>query len=320
MRTLAGQTKDVRAVAYGPDGVLVSGGSDRTVRVWNPITGELVRTLKAGTPVYAVAVSPDGTTLAHAGRHPTANPPVATPIPTFLLDKGIPGYTFRFPTVAVRTGHPPLSTVTTELPRSVWSLSYSADGRYLAAAGRVMGGGNIPNGGGGHWFHPRDASAHGRLGDAWVYALRFGPDGHRLAVTSSAKVEFYAGPEEPEPVVSYPLPSQWAAAVAFVPGTPTAVVGVNSALFFLDATTRRKPRKAKTGFRTVTAVAATPDGRAVIVGGRPAGVEVYDADAGALRVRYDFGLGGVNAVAVAPDGLTFAVGGDDGLAVFDFEG
>ena len=120
--------------------------------------------------------------------------------------------------------------------------------------------------------------------------------------------------------MSYPLPSQWAAAVAFVPGGPLSVVGVNTALFFVDAAARRKPRKVKTGFRTVTAVAATPDGRAVIVGGRPAGVEVYDPDAGALRVRYDFGLGGVNAAAVAPDGLTFAVGGDDGLAVFDLDG
>ena len=46
---------------------------------------------------------------------------------------------------------------------------------------------------------------------------------------------------------------------------------------------------------------------------------MYDPDTGSLRVRYDFGLGGVNAVAVAPDGLTFAAAGDDGLAVFDLE-
>ena len=222
--------------------------------------------------------------------------------------------------MTVPNPYPAYGPRTLEFPRSVWSLSYSADGRYLAAAGRVMGGGNTPNGGGGHWFRPTDASAHGPLAERRAYALQFAPDGHRLAVTGDRVVAFYAGPEESEPVVSYPLPSQWAAAVAFVSGTPTAVVGVNSALFFVDATTKRKMRKAKTGFRTVTAVAPTPDGRAVVVGGRMAGVEVYDADSGALRVRYDFGLGGVNAVAVAPDGLTFAAAGDDGLALFDFEG
>jgi hypothetical protein len=58
----------------------------------------------------------------------------------------------------------------------------------------------------------------------------------------------------------------------------------------------------------------------VFVGGKPDGVEVYDPETGRLRVRYDFGLGGVHAVAVAPDGLTFAVAGDDGLGVFDWEG
>ena len=76
----------------------------------------------------------------------------------------------------------------------------------------------------------------------------------------------------------------------------------------------------KTGFRTVAAVATSADGRAVFVGGKPGGVEVYDARTGALRVRYDFGLGGVHAVAVASDGFTFALAGDDGLAVCDRDG
>lgn len=317
MRPLTGHTKDVRAVAYAPDGRLVSGGSDRTVRMWDPAAGATLRTLKAGTPVYAVAVSPDGTTLAYAGRHPTGQPPF-TPISTARLATGAAGPTFQLPSLTARVEYGPFAG-TAAFPRSVWALSYSADGRTLAAAGRVMGGGNIANGGGGHWFHA-DGSADGPLARPAVYALRFAPEGHRLAVTADAAAAFYAGPREPEPVVSYPLPSQWAAAVALVPGGPLAVVGVNSALVFLDATAVRKTRRVKTGFRTVTAVAPTPDGRAVIVGGKPGGVEVYDADAGTLRVRYDFGLGGVNAVAVAPDGLTFAVGGDDGLAVFDLDG
>jgi WD40 repeat protein len=319
VRPLAGHTKDVRAVAYCPDGRLVSGGSDRTVRVWDPTTGGLLRTIKAGTPVYAVAASPDGTQFAYAGRHPGADAR-DTPIQTFLLADDVAGYTFRFPVAppppAVAFYYPAGATV----PRSVWSLSFTADGRYLAAAGRSLGTGNHPNGAGGHWFRTDDASAHGPLAAGRAYALRFAPDGHRLAVTGEARVEFYAGPREQTPTLAYPLRTDWAAAVGFVPGSPLAVVGVSSALYFVDATEERKPRKVKTGFRTVTAVAAPPDGRAVIVGGRPAGVEVYHPDTGALVVRYDFGLGGVNAVAVAPDGLTFAVAGDDGLAVFDWDG
>jgi WD40 repeat protein len=317
VRLLVGHTKDVRAVAYLPDGRLVSGGSDRTVRVWDLATGQAVRTIKARTPVYAVAAAPDGRSLAYAGRHPGADA-AAVPIQTFPLVEGLPESTFHCPY------QPPPPSVARYfpggIPRSVWSLSYSADGRTLAAAGRVMGGGNIPNGGGGHWFRTDDASAHGPLASARAYALRFAPAGDGLAVTGDAVVAFYAAAHAPEPVVAYRLQSQWAAAIAFLPGSPLAVVGVNSALYFVDATTRGKPRKVKTGFRTITAVATSADGRALLVGGKPDGLEVYDPETGALRVRYDFGLGGVHAVAVAPDGFTFAVGGDDGLAVFDWDG
>jgi WD40 repeat protein len=96
VRLLVGHTKDVRAVVYLPDGRVVSGGADRTVRVWNPATGEPVRTIKAGTPVYAVAAAPDGRTLASAGRHPGAEA-IAVPIQTFGLAEGLPGDTFRCP-------------------------------------------------------------------------------------------------------------------------------------------------------------------------------------------------------------------------------
>jgi WD40 repeat protein len=316
VRQLVGHTKDVRAVAYLPDGRLVSGGSDRTVRVWDAATGGTVRTIKAGTPVYAVAVAPDSRTLAYAGRHPGADA-AAVPIQTFRLAQGIPDHTFHCP---YQLPHPSVAPyLPAGIPRSVWSLSYSADGRTIAAAGRVMGGGNIPNGGGGHWFRT-DASSHGPLASERAYALRFASAGDGLAVTSNSVVAFYAAPHESEPVVTYPLQSQWAAAVAFLPGSPLAVVGVNSALYFVDATTRGKPRKVKTGFRTIAAVATSADGRAVFVGGKPDGVEVYDPETGVLRVRYEFGLGGVHAVAVAPDGFTFAVAGDDGLALFDWEG
>jgi WD40 repeat protein len=306
MRLLVGHTKDVRAVTYLPDGRLASGGSDRTVRIWRPATGEPVQTIRAGTPVYGLAATPDGRTLAYAGRHPGATA-TAVPIQTFRLAEELAGDTFQCPYY-----HP-------TVPRSVWALSYSADGRTLAAAGRILGGANIPNGGGGHWFRT-DSSANGPLASRRAYALRFAPAGDRLAVTGDSVVEFYAAPQDPEPVVAYRLPSQWAAAVAFVPGSPLAVVGVNSALYFVDATTRRKPRKVKTGFRTITAVATSADGRTVFVGGKPGGVEVYALETGVLRVRFDFGLGGVHAVAVAPDGLTIAAAGDDGLAVFDWDG
>lgn len=61
----------VRALAVTPDGTrLVSGGDDRTVRIWDLASGRLERTLEGHTdPVRAVAVSPDGRRVLSGGAY-----------------------------------------------------------------------------------------------------------------------------------------------------------------------------------------------------------------------------------------------------------
>lgn len=63
---------DVSGVAYAPDGKsLASSGTRRSpnfsvgeVKIWNALTGGLIRTLEYRTPVSGIAFSPDGKTLA----------------------------------------------------------------------------------------------------------------------------------------------------------------------------------------------------------------------------------------------------------------
>ena len=64
---LAGHTQPVRAAATSADGrVVVTGGQDQTVRIWDPLTGQAVRSLggQAAGAVAAVAVTPDGSLVA----------------------------------------------------------------------------------------------------------------------------------------------------------------------------------------------------------------------------------------------------------------
>jgi WD40 repeat protein len=252
-------------------------------------------------------VSPDGKTLAYAGRQPTSGLGPNT-IKLWDLENAQPEGEYIWDV--------PKDFPHYYVSRSIWSLSFSPDGQYLAAACRSPGSANTMYGAGGHWWRRGHPFANGPFPDLTTYAVRFAQAGTAVAITRERAVAVLNGPDGLERL-GYRLTSAWAAGVVFTPSGKVLVIAANSFLYFADATKYQKPRPIKTGIRTLTALAVSPDGQMLLAGGSPGTVEVYDVSTRTRKVTFDFEIGRVHGLAFAPDGCTFAAGGDEGLVVCD---
>ena len=151
-RALAGHTKQVWCVAFGPDGrELASGSVDGTVRLWRVADGATLRVLKHPEGVTSVDVSPDDQWVASSS-----------------YDKAVRIWRCADGAL-VRTlvGH----------TDAVWTVAFSPDGRWIASGGadrtvriwRVADGALV-----------RTIPAH----DLIVWSVAFSPDSKLLASAS----------------------------------------------------------------------------------------------------------------------------------------
>jgi WD40 repeat protein len=120
-------TAKIRAQAVDAKGrFVVTGSDDCTVRVWSIADGKLLRTIwipvgpgKVGD-IYTVAISPDGSTIAAGGWTESRRPP----FPIYLFD---------------RESGRLLRRIGGDLPDVTTFLTFSPDGRYLAAMVGLVG-------------------------------------------------------------------------------------------------------------------------------------------------------------------------------------
>jgi WD40 repeat protein len=289
-------------VLFTPDGKrLLSTGADDTIRLWDVATGKEVRRFEGHRePIWTIALSVDGTTLAAFSKEPR--------------DKTRPGEVRLWD---VATGKTQRHWMLPDDVRSVLiepdlTLHFSPDLRFLvtcyrdgAAGPQVLKLWDVNTGKVVRTFP---------VGDFPVGSIRaaFSADGNTLISGGAAKTirlwDVHTGKELRQFKNPYPSSSNFPSHVTLGPDGKTLISwGFKSAIHFVDLATGEELHRFEGHDRAVAAVAFSPYGKRVASG---AGGEVHLWDPAAQRrIHRIAGLAdSVTAVAFAPDGKTLLSG------------
>jgi WD40 repeat protein len=289
--TLTGHTAVVHSVAFNRDGkMLVSGGDDGTVRLWDVARRQPIGDPLTGTGylniVYSVAFSPNGKTVASGG------------------DDG----SVRLWDVARRRqlGDPLTGTGYT---RGVYSVAFSPDGKILVSGGDD---GTVRL-----W----DVASRRQLGDPLtgtgylniVYSVAFSPNGKTVASGSEdGTVRLWDVATRRQLGVPLTGHARAVNSVVFSPdGKTVASGGEDGTVRLWDLASRRQLGDPLTGHTAwVPSVAFSPHGKMLAGSGADGTVRVWDV--ATHRQIGDPLTGNATSVAFSPDGRMLVIGGVDG--------
>jgi hypothetical protein len=236
-RILEGHTGEVKAVAITPDGArIVSGSSDKTVRVWDLRSGHLERILEGHTDeVLAVAITPDGARIVSGGQDEAMR--------VWNLDSGRPertlkGFSGLVSAVAITPDGARIVSGSWDNTVRVWNL----------ASGRI------------------ELARKGPIGYVWAVAIT--PDGASIVsgwLDTPVRVWDLAG-VRPDATLEGNKRSVWALAVTH-DGNRVISGGLDHTVRVWDLKSGRLEGTLEGHTGSVNAVAVTAEGDLIVSGG-----------------------------------------------------
>ena len=320
--TLRGHGKLIHSVAFSHDGKrLASASDDRTVKIWDAATGQLIRTLPGHTnDINGVAYSPNGRWLASAGHDQTVKLWDAA---TGQLIRTLPGHTYRVVGVAFSPHDRCLASASWDRTVKVWDaatgqelrtfpghkdrlrgVAYSPDGRHLASASddKTVKVWDVSTG-----QELRTLPGHTDS----VRGVAYSPDGRCIASASWDKtVRIWDATSGQELLPSLNGHTRPVVGVAYSPDGRLASASWDGTVKVWDAVTRQPLLSLKGHTNEVYGVAFSPDGRRLASASADQTVKVWDAAPGQQAVMVVRQYGASRAVAFSPDGKWLAWGGE----------
>lgn len=279
-----GHADPVTALALSPDGrTLVTGGRDRSIRVWDLNNAKVIRTLQGHTEeITSLTFSKDGTQLASASKDQN--------IRIWNLSSSDEHRNFA--------GH----------EGYVWTAVFSGDGKLFASAGAdktII----IRNALTGEIL--KKIPAHAQA----VTALAFDQDGALLASSGGDQLVKLWNVKTGELVKEFKGHTSAVMAVAFSADSKQIISGGADKIACLWEIDKAEPVKMFPDTRSpISSVALRKDGKQALLGCADGLVHVYDITADPKEAGFTVAhLSGVGALCYSPDGMRFATCGGDKL-------
>jgi WD40 repeat protein/serine/threonine protein kinase len=323
--TLCGHKATVHSIALSPDGKrIVSGSSDKTIKVWDAATGAELITIASGyeTEVECVAFTPDGKRIISScfdGIIKLWDALTGSEVMT-LCGGGVKDVAFspdgrrivsgggNDKTIKVwdaATGAE-LMTVTSGHEYGISSLAFSPDGK------RIVSGGSWPG-----EIRVWDAETgtkvmtiHGHEESA--NSVTFSPDGKRIVSCGGNEVKVWDANSGNE-VMTLRAHTHWISSVSVGPDGKFIVSGSHDKTIKIwNATTGEEIMTLRGHEGPIFSVAFSPDGKRIISGGGDRSIKVWDVTIDRELAWLIGHRSTVSSIAFSPDGKRIVSGCYDG--------